>query len=514
MDQPDKTTASPPSAELISYGRRADSWAEKHPAKAALIFIPVSGEPAEHSWEFVSRRTNQIARLLAERGIDEDSRIVIGLPNCAEHYLVSIAAWKVGAMVIPQRSRQPVRARDEMLATAEPDLVIADWEGLAYPCMRIEELRDVDHFSAEPLPDIIANPGKALGSGGSTGRSKLIVTPGPWALAEGSAYPRLLGLDAGMVHLVCGPLFHNAPFLFSHRGFWHGHTLIIMERFAAARVVDLIEAYQVSYAYMAPIMMSRIAKLPGVKERNLRSMRTLLHTAAPCPPWLKHAWFDLIGPENVLELFAATEAVGICLIRGDEWLEHEGSVGKPILICEMKIRGADGSELPAGEIGEIFMRRTDVVASYDYIGAEPARTDDEGYISVGDMGWVDEEGYLYIADRRVDLIISGGANVFPAEVEAALTEHEAIADVAVIGIPDEEWGKRVHAVVQFKAEVEPPSVAELNQFCRERLLPYKAPKSYDFMVELPRNAAGKLRRSSLILDRAGATSINILPVQG
>ena len=494
----------------ISYGRRARYWADQHPDKPALVYVPRSGEHVTTTWIEVVQRSNQMARLLAENGVDEHSRVVVGLPNCSEHYLISLAAWKVGAMVIPLRHQMPRRARQQILETADPTIVIADWDELPYPKLTLDEINDIACFSDAPLPDIIADPGKALGSGGSTGRSKLIVTPGPWAIAEEQAYPRLLGIEPSMIHLVCGPLYHNAPFLFSMRGFWYGHTMIIMERFDAAHVVDLIEQYQVSYVYMAPIMMNRIAKLPGIERRNMRSLRTLIHTAAPCPPWLKRAWFKLIDPDAVLELYGATEAVGICIIRGNEWLAHEGSVGKPVPICEFRILGADGVEVPAGEVGEVFARRTDVAAAYAYIGAEAARTDPDGFVSVGDLGWMDEEGYLFISDRRVDMIISGGANVFPAEVEGALNEHPAIADVAVIGLPDEEWGKRVHAVVQFNRADEPLTVAQMDAHCRERLMAYKVPKSYDIMAELPRDPAGKLRRSALILDRSAGTPIDIL----
>ncbi|MFT5195192.1 MAG: bile acid-coenzyme A ligase [Candidatus Promineifilaceae bacterium] len=499
--------------EQISFGRRAQQWADKHPDKAAIIFYPADTQQAqEFSWRTVVERSNQIARLLAQHGVDENSSVVIGLPNCPEHYLVSLAIWKLGALAIPLRSKQPRHERDQILELATPKVVVADWDEPDYTVLNLGDLQQANHLSAEPLPDIIAQPGKAIASGGSTGRSKLIVAPAPWVGEEESPIWEYMGFRPQMIHLMCGPLYHNAPYLFSHRGFFQGHTLILMERFDAAKAVDLIERHKVSFAYMAPIMMSRIAKLPGVEQRNLRSMRTLLHTAAPCPPWLKHAWINLIGGENLLELFAATEAVGIVTIRGDEWLEHEGSVGRPVPGCEMRILDPHGNECPTGDVGEIFMRWTDPdrEPSYSYIGSDPAKSGGDGFSSVGDLGWVDEDGYLFVADRRVDMIISGGANVFPAEVEAVLTEHEAIADVAVIGLLDEEWGKRVHAVVQFKDGVEQPDASALNSYCRDRLMVYKVPKSYDFVERLPRNSAGKLRRTALVGDRQAGDSVELI----
>ncbi|MFK7806053.1 MAG: AMP-binding protein, partial [Anaerolineae bacterium] len=250
--------------ELISHGRRTAQWAEKHPDKAALIFVAEDGATEEFSWQFMSERSNQIARLLAEKGVDEHSHVVIGLPNSPEHYLVSLAIWKLGALAIPLRSKQPRHERDQILEISTPQIIVANWDEPNYQVLTLAEVQAADVYSADPLPDIISQPGKAIASGGSTGRSKLIVAPTPWALPEDAGVFDLLGIEPSMVHLVCGPLYHNAPYLFSHRGFFQGHTLVLMARFDAARVVDLIEKYQVSYAYMAPIMMSRIAKLPDI----------------------------------------------------------------------------------------------------------------------------------------------------------------------------------------------------------------------------------------------------------
>ena len=494
----------PANSKPISYGRRVRQWADKHPQKPAIIFIDGDAEPEELTWLQVDQRSNQIARLLAQNGVNSDSTVVIGLPNCPEHYLVSLAGWKLGALVISLRPKLPERERVQLLELANAAVVVADWHNVPNPQLKLENVKDVDRFSAGPLPDITAHPGKAVASGGSTGRPKLIVDPNPWASTDDTPVFALLGIEPSMVHLVSGPLYHNAPYLFSHRGFFQGHTIVLTARFDAAQVADLIETYQVSYTYMAPIMMSRIAKLPDIKQKNLRSIRTLIHTAAPCPKWLKLAWIDLIGGENLLELFGATEAVGICTIRGNEWLQHEGSVGQPVTGCEMRILNANGDECQTGEVGEIFMRWTDPDRgpAYTYIGSNPAKKDGTGFSSVGDLGWADADGYLFIADRRVDMIISGGANVYPAEVEAVLTEHEAIADVAVIGLPDEEWGRRVHAIVQFKEDVAPVNAAALEAFCKARLVSYKAPKTFEFVDSLPRNSAGKLRRTDLVKERS------------
>jgi bile acid-coenzyme A ligase len=282
-------------------------------------------------------------------------------------------------------------------------------------------------------------------------------------------------------------------------GLFEDHTLVLFEKFDAARVVDAIERHRVNFGFLAPTMMQRIIRLPGIEERDFSSVEAFFHTAAPCPPWLKRAWIELLGAEKLYEGFGATEAVGSCRIRGDEWLEHPGSLGRPVN-CDLAILDEEWRPVPAGEVGEIFMRPHAERATYEYIGSDPAKTTPEGFVSVGDMGWVDADGYLFLADRRTDLIITGGANVYPAEVEAALSEHPGIADVAVIGLPDEEWGKRVHAVVQLGAT--PLTVAELDAHCRERLASYKAPKTWEFVDALPRDEAGKIRRLALVAERA------------
>jgi bile acid-coenzyme A ligase len=275
-----------------------------------------------------------------------------------------------------------------------------------------------------------------------------------------------------------------------------------MERFDAARAVDLIERYRINFGFLVPTMMKRILQLPGIERRDFSSVHAFFHTAAPCPAWLKRAWIDLIGGERLYEAFGASEGVGATIIRGDEWLRHPGSVGRPSQ-CDLRILDPNFAVLPIGEVGEIFMRPHTQEPTYRYLGSAPAKTTPDGFVSVGDMGWVDAEGYLYPADRRVDLIIVGGANVYPAEVEAALQQHAQVADVAVIGLPDEDLGKRVHAVIQPADARRPPLVEQLDAYCRERLTPYKVPRSYEFVAVLPRDDSGKIRRTALVAERAG-----------
>lgn len=486
--------------ELISLPSRISKSAMEHPERAAIIFVPEEGPHQTYTWQQLDRQTNQLARFLADKGVDEQAHVVVGLHNCPEHLLVDIAAWKLGAMVIPIRNATPPHERDQILALAKPTVVVTDWTDIPYPTLTIEDLHKANEYLDDPLPDVIPFPGRAMASGGSTGRPKLIVENAPLGWPADVSYFAQLKVLPNMVQLVAGPLYHAAPFAWMYMGLYQDQTLLLTARFKPAQIVDCIEEYQVNYAYMAPIMMSRLAKLPDIDRRDLSSIDCLIHMAAPCPAWLKRKWIELIGPEHLFEVYAATEAGIVTGIWGGEWMEHPNSVGKPMANYELKILDASEQEAPPGEVGEIFIRRTDKEFAFEYVGSPPAKKVG-GFTSIGDLGWIDEEGYLFIADRRVDMIISGGANVFPAEVEAALTEYTMVGDVAVIGLPDEEWGKRVHAIIQPVDPDGPPSIAELNEHCRERLMAYKVPKTYEFLEELPRTSAGKLRRSALIAER-------------
>jgi bile acid-coenzyme A ligase len=283
----------------------------------------------------------------------------------------------------------------------------------------------------------------------------------------------------------------------STTGLFDDHTLVLMEKFDAAGAVDLIERHRVNWGFFPPTMLKRMHDLPDIESRDFSSIEGIFQTAAPCPPWLKRFWIDLLGPTKVIEGFGSAEAVGIVTILGDEWLAHPGSVGLP-RGTDLRILDEAGHDVPPREVGEIYMRPQHTrEPTYRYIGSPPATSTPDGYTSVGDLGWVDEDGYLYLADRRVDLIISGGANIYPAEVEAALSEHPEVADVAIVGVPDEDWGKRVHAVIQPRDHANPPTITALDAHVRERLTSYKVPKTYEFVIELPRNDAGKIRRSEL-----------------
>ncbi len=254
---------------------------------------------------------------------------------------------------------------------------------------------------------------------------------------------------------------------------------------------------------LVPTMMIRILRLDDQVRAgyDVSSLQTVWHMGAPCPAFAKRAWIDWIGGEKIWELYAGTEVQAVTVIRGDDWLEHVGSVGR-VSAGQMKIVDPEtGEDLPTGQVGEIFLRvAPGGKLTYRYLGAE-ARTIGDGWESLGDMGWFDEEGYLYLADRRADMILSGAANIYPAEIEAALNEHQVIESCAVIGLPDDDLGQVVHAICHASPGSVPPPDEELRAFVAERLVRYKVPRSFEWVSEPVRDDAGKVRRSALRTER-------------
>lgn len=254
-------------------------------------------------------------------------------------------------------------------------------------------------------------------------------------------------------------------------------------------------------------MMKRIWRLPiEVRESyDLSSLRVVWHLAEPCPPWLKDAWIDWLGPERIIELYGGTEAQTATIITGRDWLEHRGSVGRPAE-GTVKICDADGAEVPAGTEGEVWMRSATGKVTYRYVGAE-ARTLEGGWESLGDHGWLDTDGYLYLGDRTTDMILTGGSNVYPAEIEGVIQEHPGVRSCAVIGLPDDDLGNRVHALVEPEPEgADPLDVAELLAFVGERLVRYKVPRTVELVDEPLRDDAGKVRRGALRTARLPSTT--------
>jgi bile acid-coenzyme A ligase len=357
------------------------------------------------------------------------------------------------------------------------------------------------------LPDVVAPQVNGICSSGSTGTPKVILADRPAVYDPQMSVPFIdmwnaVPLPRPQTILVPAPMYHTNGFA-TLLSLLTGDRLLVMEKFDAARVVDVIERHRVSTFTATPTMLQRVADLPGMAGRDLSSIQWILQGAAPMPPSLLHRWAKLIGPERIVMAYGMTEGLGLTALRADEWLTHEGSVGRGIRGTEVRILDADGQDVPAGQIGDIYLR-SPFSGGYRYLGTAP-RLDStaDGFATAGDMGYLDEDGYLYLVDRRVDMIVTGGANVFPVEVEAALIDHPGIADVVVIGLRDPQWGRRVHAVIEPADPADPPAPDDVIGYARTRLAPYKVPKTIEIVDAIPRSEATKVNRGALIAARGG-----------
>ncbi|MEV6981102.1 AMP-binding protein [Sphaerisporangium sp. NPDC051017] len=437
--------------------------------------------------------TNRLARAYAELGVGQGDYVTIVLPNGLEWIQAAVAAWKLGAIVAPLSARLPENEYRDILALV-PRALIVGREGTDMSTPSVPSgFEPSSSLSDEPLPSVVSPVWKVVPSGGSTGRPKLIaatqdsrIDAGPLAAA--------MGLIPGETQIVTGPLTHNTPFVTTIQGLLLGQHVVLMARFDAEECLRLIAEHRVTFMSTVPTVLQRM--LPVYKADpsayDVSSIHHLWHMAAACPPELKEAWMDILGPTAVWEMYGGSEMVSVTAIRGDQWLAHRGSVGRP-LVGEMKIVDEEGRMLPAGEVGEIFMRPT-AGATYRYIGSEPETRD--GWDTVGDLGWFDEDGFLYISDRRVDMFNVGGRKVYPAEVESAISAHPAILSCLVVGIPDDDLGQVPYALVEADPSAE-LTADELVAFLAERIAGYKVPRQIEFRDAPLRDLAGKARRTAV-----------------
>jgi bile acid-coenzyme A ligase len=485
--------------ELLSISRAITALADAEPDRPAVTGWDADGTRRTITRRELDRRTNRLARAWAELGVGQGDFVTIALPNSIEFYEAAVAVWKLGAIPQPLSSRLPDRERQAIVELADSKLVVGVEPGV-HPGRHALPVGWEPDPSIDDglLPDRISPSLRAMTSGGSTGRPKLILWAGEGVVDLATAAAFLVAPDG--CHVVPGPLYHTGPFGLSLIGLATGNHVVVLRHFDPETTLRAVDEFGATFMFVVPTMMLRIWRL-GEDVRNrydLSSLEVLWHFAAPCPEWLKADWIEWLGGERIFELYGGTELQAVSVIRGDEWLEHRGSVGRCAL-GEMKVVDPDtGEELPPGEIGEIYMRRDAVgTPSYQYIGSEP-RTLPDHWESLGDMGAIDADGYVYLADRRADMILVGGENVYPAEVEAALMEHPRVLSAAVIGLPDDDLGNRVHAIIHATARVPDE---ELLAFLGERLARYKVPRSFEFSEAPVRDDAGKVRRSALRADR-------------
>ena len=475
---------------MISFGAKLGQHAAAQPDAPA-----VSCGAETISYGALHRLSIRIARGLAAQGVRAGDLVTVGQPNSLGFVAACQAIWKLGATPQPVSYRLPEGELAAIVALAKSPLVVADF-GDAGPCP-VFSVAALAALSADEsdLPDAIPPISKAPTSGGSTGRPKLILSGQPGLTAALTPAVGPYGMRPDSTVMMPGPLYHNAPFTIAMNAMLLGAHLVLTPRFDAEGTLAEIAARRTDWVYLVPTMMTRIWRLPqAVREGyDLSCVNTLWHMAAPCPPWLKEAFIHWFSAGEVMELYGGTEQQAVTIITGTEWLTHRGSVGK-VVIGEMKILDDDGQVLPAGQVGEIYMRRTPgTPETYQYRGAE-AKTTADGWESLGDLGSFDKEGYLYLADRRTDMILVGGSNVYPAEIEAALEEHPAVQSCAVIGLPDDDLGNRILAIVNVQGAV---TAEDLRAHLATRLVTYKQPRGYEFVDDPVRDDAGKVRRTAL-----------------
>ena len=447
------------------------------------------------TWSDLDARSTRRAWALKERGVSQGDFVTLALPNGNALFEWTFAIWKLGATPHLVSSRLPQIELAALLELARPKALIASEQvGQSVPSALTPHF-GLTEGKDDPLPEAMATYWKAMSSGGSTGRPKVIVDHKPAQHDTDSLY---LKVGDGEVVLNPGPLYHNAPFSMSHNALFKGNQVVGMGKFEAEEALRLIDRWKVTSVNLVPTMMLRIWRLPQeVKDRyDISSLRNVWHMAAPMPVWLKLAWIEWIGAEKINEAYSGTEQLGATTINGVEWLTHRGSVGRP-RNCKIQIQDECGKEVPFGTVGEIYFVPSNTAKQYHYIGSE-RRESAAGHESLGDFGWVDEEGYLYLADRRTDLILSGGVNVYPAEIEGALMEHPGVQVAVVVGLPHADLGAAAHAIIQpnrsWAGDITPEALVE---FLKGRLVAYKLPRSFEFVDSDLRDEGGKVRRSLL-----------------
>jgi acyl-CoA synthetase (AMP-forming)/AMP-acid ligase II len=497
------------------------------------LIVGRSGETL--SYRELDERSARLARLLHDRGLRPGDKIAILAENHPRYFEVYWAALRSGLYLT---------AVSRYLSPEEAGYIVDDSESTAIittaaqsstasallelvPGCRLRMMMDGASPGFEPYEDLIASypperlPDQPKGdvmlySSGTTGRPKGIRRPlrgvqidDPTAYGMGAFESGLLGMDETSVYLCPAPLYHAAALSWSAGVHELGGTVVVMERFDAEGFLETIQRERVTHTQVVPTMLVRIMKLdPAVRAGyDLSSLQLVVHAAAPCPVELKRQVIDWLGP-IVSEYYAGTEGSGLTYLTADEWLAHPGSVGRPI-VGTPRICAEDGTLLPAGEVGIVYFEQP--VTPFEY-HRDPDKTrasrhpEHDNWSGLGDIGYLDDDGYLYLTDRRGFTIISGGVNIYPAEIESCLVMHPSVADVAVIGLPDPEMGEYVLAVVQPAEGVEagPELAEELRSYARQHLAGYKVPRRVDFRPDLPRLPTGKLQKQVLKDDYAAA----------
>ena len=491
-------------------------YAQTMPKKIAAVFIPGRREITYFQLE---EGANRVANLLRSAGIKTGDAVLFCVENCPEFLYLGWGCQRAGVVFTPastKLSADDLRyiARDcgaravfiSVAAVNNTGLLAADFGSAACFALGGDSPgfeRFEDALGACPVTSIHdpARGREMMYSSGTTGRPKGVRKPIPPIGfrdmdPRDAAFASKPGVDMSMVHLCTSPLYHAAPHRNVSATLAFGGTAVVMEHFDAVQALHAMEKFRVTHSLWVPTMFHRLLRLdPGMRMQfDLSSHRVAMHGAAPCPIHIKEAMIEWWGP-ILEEYYAGTEGIGACAISSLEWLAHKGSVGRAVEGI-VHILADDESEVASGSTGTVYFESDAGFAYWNDIDKTAASRSKQGWWTYGDIGHLDEEGYLYLSDRRDFTIISGGVNIYPQEIENILVTDDRVLDVAVFGLPDDEYGEVVHAVVQVERQPGTPHVLaeELRALCRSKLGPIRVPRSFSFVLDFPRLPTGKLQK--------------------
>ena len=515
-------TAVPPSTDpkadyrkrLGRQGLMLRFWAEETPTRPALI-----SELGSRSFAELECAANQWVRALRARGLGAGDAVALICTNRPEFAEVAAACLRGGYRLTPINWHLTGEEAAYIVGDCEAKAVIADarlsetathvvtaTEGVAVKLAvggAIDGFESYEGAVATEPGELIDDPAAGstmLYTSGTTGRPKGVYRP---PAASVAATVNIYGYQeyGSDMHLCTGPLYHAAPLAFSlNAPLAFGCGVVLMDQWDAEEALRLIQDHRITHTHMVPTMFHRLLSLPeDVRATyDTSSLRYVLHGAAPCPVQVKQRIIEWFGP-IVWEYYAATEGVG-SFVDSPTWLTKPGTVGRPLGEGQVVIGDGLGAELPRGETGLVYLRAVEAAKFEYYKDQEKTASSYRGdYFTLGDVGYMDEDGYVFLTDRSANLIISGGVNIYPAEIDAVLLQHPAVGDVATIGVPNEEWGEEVKAVVELQpGRAGTPELArELIEFCRVHLAAFKCPRSVDFIAKLPRQDNGKIYKRVL-----------------
>ncbi len=467
--------------------------------------------------------TNQIAHLFRSLGLEVGDGIVVMCQNHSTYYKLFWASHRAGLYFTPISWHSTVEEAQYIIENSQAKAFIASSRFSDVASAVREKVSDrlnylsvlgaiegyvgleeaANQMAITPIADETAGR-EMLYTSGTTGRPKGVKFPLSGKDIAETAPDDLSyiaeGYGSGAVVLAPGPLYHASPLMSSRAMHRFGGTALVIDKFDAEEVLRHIETYQVTHLICVPTHFVRMLKLPeSVRQKyDISSVKLIMHTGAPCPVDTKYAMIDWFGP-IITEFYGGTERVGGALIRSDEWLKHPGSIGKSVMGTAYVVDEATWTVLPAGETGVIYFDTGEAFAYHGDQEKTKAMYSPQGWRTLGDIGRMDEDGYIYLSDRKSNMIISGGVNVYPQEAESRLITHPKVDDVAVFGIPNEAFGEEVKAVVQPVAGLEgsPELEAELIAYCKQSLAGLKCPRTIDFDAKLPREDNGKLYKKAL-----------------